>query len=419
MKQKYKVAILGCGTRGLCYAELMAKKPEEFELVAICDTNPEQLKKMQARLDLKNAKIFDSPTRFLEEKYADILVIATPDYDHIPQAVAALNLGYHLLLEKPISCKREELQLLLDTQEKTGKQVVVCHELRYGAAFQKCEEILQSGTIGTLAVIDALERPFYWHWAQAYVRGIGASIDLGYPAILAKCSHDLDLIQNYAQSECDTVSSVGELRFFKPENAPEGAAERCLDCKHIDTCPYSAKRIYIDQWHEAGEPTYTWPYNKVAIQSPLTEENLYDGLRNGVYGRCAFGCKVDMVDHQLVQMTFKNGVKASLKMVFGAEGGRRITFYGTHGELIMDERDETIVIMPFGKEKEVIEMSTILEGGNGHGGGDAKLIDALYGMISGEQSQVTGLKNSIECHLMGIAAEESRARGGAVVQVHQ
>lgn len=419
MKSKYKVAVLGCGTRGLCYAELMEKKLEEFELVAICDTNPEQLQKMQTRLHLQNAIVSDNPKEFLKQKVADILVIATPDYDHIPQAITALKLGYHLLLEKPISCKREELQLLLKTQQESGKQVVVCHELRYGAAFKKCEELLQQGVIGDLLIIDALERPFYWHWAQAYVRGIGASIELGYPAILAKCSHDLDLIQNYAQSECDTVSSVGELRFFKEENAPDGAADRCLDCKYMETCPYSAKRIYIDQWHKAGEPSYTWPYNKVAIQSPLTEEAIYQGLRDGVYGRCAFKCKVDMVDHQMVQMTFKNGVKASLKMILGAEGGRRITFYGTYGEMILDEREEQITIMPFGKEKQVIETSTIIEGGNGHGGGDAKLIDALYDMISGTQKNVTGLKHSIECHLMGIAAEESRAQNGALVKVHQ
>ena len=78
------------------------------------------------------------------------------------------------------------------------------------------------------------------------MRGIGASIELGHPAILAKCSHDLDLLQSYAQSECDTVSSVGGLDFFRPENAPEGATKRCLDCPHQETCAYSAKKIYID-----------------------------------------------------------------------------------------------------------------------------------------------------------------------------
>ena len=86
-------------------------------------------------------------------------------------------------------------------------------------------------------------------------------MELGFPAILAKCSHDLNLVQNFADSECDTVSSVGGLDFFKPENAPEGAADRCLDCKYVDTCPYSAKRIYIDMWHKAGEPEFVWQSN--------------------------------------------------------------------------------------------------------------------------------------------------------------
>lgn len=69
-----------------------------------------------------------------------------------------------------------------------------------------------------------------------------------YPTIFAKCSHDLDLIQHYAGAECDTVSSIGGLSFFRNENAPQGAAERCLDCPYVEKCPYSVKKIYIDNF---------------------------------------------------------------------------------------------------------------------------------------------------------------------------
>lgn len=421
MKKQFTVAILGCGSRGATYTKHMLKTPEQYRVVALCDPDPAQIEKMHRLYGLADAGEFFDDKQFLTERHADLLVVSSPDREHVWQAVRGMELGYDLLLEKPISDDRGELTLLLETQKRTGRRVIVCHELRYGKGYLKCKEILDTGRLGTLYAIDASERVAYWHWTQAYVKGVGASIELGYPAILAKCSHDLDLIQSYAKSECVSVSSVGDLRFFKKENAPAGAADRCVHCPRIETCPYSAKRIYIDGWHEAGEPEFQWPYTKVSIEVPLSEEALRKGITEGVQGRCVFGCHTDLVDHQMVQMTFQNGVKVSLKMIYAAEMGRKYVFYCDRGELVMDERTGTIEIMPFGEEKEVIDIASLIDGNGqkGHGGGDSELIKNLYRVVSGTERGTTTLKESVECHLMGIAAEESRAQGGALVAVHR
>lgn len=418
MEKKFTVAVLGCGSRGACYTRYILKEPR-FEVVALCDKNEKQIDKMHGLFGLENTSDFIDVDSFFEEKRADVLVIATDDRAHVPQCAKAMELGYDILLEKPISDNREEIDLLLTTQERTKRKVVICHELRYGAGFALCGKYLKEGKIGQLFAIEASERPVYWHWAQAYVRGIGASLALGHPAILAKCSHDLDLIQAYAESECDTVSSVGGLSFFKAENAPEGASKRCVDCRYMDTCPYSAKRIYIDTWKERGEPNWRWPYTKVSIENPTNEKALWDGITTGVYGQCVFHCPVEKVDHQIVQMQFKNGVHATLTMAYSGEAGRRIAFYGSHGEIVLDERLDTIEVMPYGEEKQTIKIGTLLEDGNSHGGGDGALIKELYGVISGEIPCRTTLKESSESHLMGIAAEESRLNGGILVKVHQ
>ena len=419
MKQ-FTVAILGCGSRGAVYSKYMLRSPEKYRIVALCDPIPEQIEKMHKLFGLSDTSDFLDTCEFLGEKRADVLVIASPDREHISQAVRGMELGYDILLEKPISDDREELSLLLDTQKRTGKKVIVCHELRYGKGYLKCKEILDSGRLGRLYAIDASERVAYWHWTQAYVKGVGASLELGYPAILAKCSHDLDLIQSYAKSECESVTSLGELGFFKAENAPAGATERCVTCPHMNTCPYSAKRIYIDGWHKAGEPEFKWPYTKVSIEVPLTEKALFDGITNGPQGRCVFKCKSDLVDHQIVQMSFKNGVVASLKMIYAAEMGRKYIFYCDRGELCLDERTDTIEVMPFGEDKEIIDISALIQSGQrGHGGGDEELVKNLYYAISGDEEGTTTLKESIECHLMGIAADESRKNGGALVSVHR
>lgn len=417
--KKYTIAVLGCGTRGQTYAKLLLAKKDQFEAGALCDPNPEQMKNLKSLSNIESVPEFTDPAEFLKEKRADVLIIATPDRDHIPQAVKGLELGYDIILEKPLTDSREELELLVNTQKKTGKKIIVCHELRYAPGFAKCYELLQNGAVGKLSAIDASERVSYVHWVQAYVRGIGGLLATSHPCILAKCSHDLDLTQWYAGSPCDTLTSVGDLHFFKEENAPEGATDRCLDCPHKDTCIYSAKKLYLDKWHNEGEPEFAYPFNKVTVEIPHTEERIVKGLREGEYGRCAFKCHTDKVDRQMVQMTFENGVKASLKMIFSARAGRYIVFYGTHGEIIFDERKNTISVMRYGQEEEIIDVFELIKVAGTHSGGDTMFMNSIYGTLEGTEEPLTPLSASIECHLMGIAAEESRKEGGALVKVHR
>lgn len=423
MKEKFTVAILGSGSRGCGYGEMMQKDGDHYEITAICDINPAQLEKSKKILNLSEDKLFLGEEGFFAEKRADVMVIATCDKEHVRQCIRALELGYDVLLEKPVSDSREELRDLMEVQKRTGKTVTVCHELRYGPAFEKVYDLMHEGAIGDLIAIDAMERVIYWHQAQAYVRIQSQVNDVAHPTILAKCSHDLDLVQHYAGAECDTVTSIGALTYFRPENAPEDSTERCVDCPRIDSCPYSAKRVYIDRWKKDECPDFVWPFNKVSLQNPTTEEALYEGIRTTYFGQCVFKCGVEVnphvVDHQLVQMQFKNGVTATLKMVMAGESGRRINLFGTLGEILMDERAGTIEVLRYGEEKQVIDFDTLIEGGHGHGGGDAILVNQLYHVLRGDCKNRTSLRESVECHLMGIAAEESRLSGGILVKVHE
>ena len=77
------------------------------------------------------------------------------------------------------------------------------------------------------------------------------------------------------------------------------------------------------------------------------------------------------------------------------------------------------IIDYYGEEKQISSLKTLLEGGNSHGGGDSVIIRELYGVVTGELQAETPLEESVESHLMGIAAEESRLQGGVLVKVHQ
>ena len=105
-------------------------------------------------------------------------------------------------------------------------------------------------------------------------------------------------------------------------------------------------------------------------------------------------------------------------MGFTGRGGRIYRFFGTTGEIVLDEDVGTIEIKTFGEKTDVINVGDLTEAGMAHGGGDAQLIEQLYNMIMGTAISGTTLEGSIESHLMGIAAEKSRLNSGENIEVH-
>jgi predicted dehydrogenase len=361
---------------------------------------------------------FQDEEDFFLEKRADLLLVTTLDKLHVRQAIKGLSLGYNILLEKPISSDPKELQALDQAQKKSGRLVMVCHVLRYTAMIAKVREILDSHVLGKIVSIDHTENVVYWHEAHSYVRGNWRRSEDTTPMIMAKCCHDLDLLQYFIGSRCKAVSSMGSLSFFKKENKPAGATPRCLDCPYHTSCTYSAERIYMGMWNAHGRPANLWPIGAITDTVPQTEEAIYKSLRESPYGRCVFDCDNDVVDNQTTIMSFENGVTATLKMeAFVKDGGRSIRFFGTEGELDVEEDRDQIVLKPFVGENTVIKISTLdqsKEQGQ-HGNGDHRIIDKLYSCLMGESDVTTSLDKSLESHYMAIAAEESRLEGGQLV----
>lgn len=420
MGKIYTVAIIGVGARGAdAYGWQIHDQKDRFNIVALCELRKDRLERFGKKFEVPAEGLFTDEEEFFKEKRADLLLVATQDKDHYGHCLKGFALGYDIMTEKPLTDNRQECQDLLLAQQKSGSKALVCHVLRYAPAFLKAAEYIDDGKIGKLVCIDALERVGYWHQAHSYVRGNWKNTNAAAPMILAKCCHDLDLLQYYAKSKCTSISSVGDLVYFKEENAPAGATERCVDCPHKETCPYSAETIYIQIWKNRDCPVDIWPYN-VLTTPPITEEKLRQALKEGPYGQCVYRCDNNVVDHQLTQMTFENGVKANLTMTgFTAPGGRRYVFHGTLGELILDEAEQKITLWQYGKATEVTDISLLEDSGYGHGGGDVFLIKKLYEVLEGNATAATSFEASIESHLMGICAEESRLQGGKLIKVHE
>lgn len=420
MGKVYTIAIIGVGARGAdAYGWQFFEQKDRFKIVALCELRKDRLERYAKKWNIPAENVFTGENEFFKEKRADLLLVATQDKDHYGHCLKGFELGYNIMTEKPLTDDRQECEDLLAAQQKSGAKALVCHVLRYAPAFVKAAEIMDEGKIGKLVCIDALERVGYWHQAHSYVRGNWRNTDVAAPMILAKCCHDLDLLQYYAKSKCTSISSVGDLVYFKEENAPAGATERCVDCPNKAACPYNAEKIYIDMWKNRGCPEDIWPFN-VLTTPPITEEKLLKALQEGPYGRCVYKCDNDVVDHQLTQMTFENGVKANLTMTgFTAPGGRRYVFHGTLGELVLDEVERKLTLWKYGEAVEETDMAQLEDSGYGHGGGDIFIIKKLYDVLEGKGTAATSFEASIESHMMGIAAEESRLQGGKLIYIHK
>ena len=141
-----KIAVIGVGARGLEYMSFVKYfHKKEAEIVAICDYNPVRLAEAAKRFKLPADKCFANEDDFFSAgKLADAIFICTQDRDHYRNAVDALNVGYHLLLEKPVSPDILQCLEIDKLSKEKGLKVVVCHVMRYTPYYVKIKQLLDT-----------------------------------------------------------------------------------------------------------------------------------------------------------------------------------------------------------------------------------------------------------------------------------
>ena len=411
--KKYKVIIIGAGSRGAAYAKNMKMMPDKFEVVGVADPIAERCENIQTMFQVSDENCYSDWQEILSRpKFADIAIIATMDDMHYEVALKAIEQGYDLLLEKPLAQTLEECVGIANAAKNKGVQVLVCHVLRYTPFFKEVKKLVMDGAIGDVMSVLQVEAVGNVHQSHSYVRGDWHREDETTPMLLAKCCHDLDIIQWVVDKPCKKVSSFGELTHFKPENAPKGAPIRCIDggCPAEDTCPYHYQKVYM------SDKTQRWM--RLAVGRGLskdfrpTDEEVIEGLKNKNFGNCVYHANNNVVDHQVVNMEFEGGVTASLTMNAFNQGGRYIRVFGTKGELYANASDKEITVFSFDTREcskiEVVETEESIMGG--HGGGDYGIIEEMYDYMSGQYTGycAADIEISVKNHIIGFAAEKAR-----------
>ena len=408
MKQ-VSILIVGAGSRGNCYADIAAGMPERAKVVGVAEPRESYRTSFLAKHPVEPQNVFTDWRQAAElPRFADAVVIATQDAMHVEPAVAFAEKGYHIMLEKPMAPNEADCRRIV-AAVKDRVIFTVGHVMRYTLYSRAMKRLLQSGAIGDIVNIQHLEPVGFWHQAHSFVRGNWGNEAKSSPMLLAKSCHDLDWIRYMMGKPCVQVSSFGNLMHFRRENQPAGAADRCLDCAVEKGCPYSAARFYLGKV-ERGE--LGWPVDVLSINP--TVETITEALRTGPYGRCAYACDNDVVDHQVVNMSFADGSTASFTMTAFNKGGDRVTrIFGTHGEVYGtgDKIEHHDFLTGETKGVDINAGGHTLAGG--HGGGDGGLMESFIDAVAeNDQGKIlTGPDESLETHLMVFAAERARKEG--------
>ncbi|MFD1938344.1 Gfo/Idh/MocA family protein [Nonomuraea mangrovi] len=404
------LAVVGAGMRGLRYAR-EAVRIGKGRVVAVAEPDPGRRRSFAAEFGVPEDGTFaDWAELAAVDRQADAVVIATQDRMHAEPAVAFARLGYHILLEKPMAPEEADARAIVAAVRENKVILAVGHVMRYTPYTRAIRDVVDSGVLGQLASVQHLEPVGWWHQAHSFVRGAWRRADESGPMLLTKSCHDMDWLLHIVGLRPVRVSSFGNLLHFRPENRPENAGERCVDCAAEPTCPYSATRLYLGC---LGDPSAEfWPLS--AVTTDATPAGVTAALATGPYGRCVYTCDNDVVDHQVVNIEFEGGVTASFTMTaFTPMEHRRTRLFGSHGHLEGDGRTITVVDFRTGGERRIDAYAGGASMAGGHGGGDTGLTTAFLDAVATGDQGVLGCDpgEALDGHLLTWAAERARETG--------
>ncbi len=414
MNEPVRFLIVGAGSRGAIHAQAIAALGGRARVVGVAEPREDRRRWFAEEHGLARDRCFaDWALPLRGPRFADAVVIATPDRLHLAPTLAFAEAGFHVLLEKPMAPSVDGCRRIVETVERQGVLFAVCHVLRYAPYTLELKALIDSGAIGHPVSVQHLEPVGYWHQAHSFVRGNWRNEAGSGCMLLAKCCHDVDWLSHVMGALPARVSSFGSLTHFRPERAPSGATERCGDCPVEPECPYSAGRIYGRLYREGCRG---WPLDVLTLD--VSPEGIEEALRQGPYGRCVYRCDNDVVDHQVVNLEFDSGTTGSFTMTAFTRPGvqRQTTVFGTAGELRCDGR--RLEVYDFLSERvRVREVSAGTDEPSHAGGDQAMVSDFVEAVARNDPSRlVSGAAETLATHLAVFAAEHAR-RTGQVIEV--
>lgn len=199
MPSPVRFALAGFGAWGKFHAQSITGNPDA-RLVAIAA--PSEASREEARKQCPGAQIFADSLEMIAQADFDIIDIATPSHTHREIALAAMQKGRHVLLEKPMAITLDDCKAIVAGARQHGVHLAVGHELRLSSQWGRIKDIIQAGTIGDpqYVLVELSRKPYRtgaggWRYDQNRVGSW----------VLEEPIHFFDLARWYLESSGDPV----------------------------------------------------------------------------------------------------------------------------------------------------------------------------------------------------------------------
>lgn len=344
MKSDSPIRFAVFGPQGRGRMALHVHRPEEgLRIVAVCSNHLNGLERFDEICGPDLIKTTDYH-EILKNKDIDAVFVCTPDFLHAEHAIACLNAGKHVFLEKPMAITIEDCDRIMATAERSGAKLFVGHNMRFFPVIKKMKELIDAGRIGRVEAIWC--RHFISYGADAYFKDWHSEQKYATSLLLQKGAHDIDIIQYLAGGHTTRVVGMGKLSVYNEVK----------------------NRRREDEKPDVTFNRNNWP--------PLSQTGLSP--------------KIDVEDHSMIFMQLDNGVQASyLQCHYTPDDVRNYTVIGTEGRIenYGDHSDATHWAtvhlwnrrMGYQEQGNEVFRIPVLEGS--HGGSDPLLLDAFVDFI--------------------------------------
>lgn len=336
---------------------------------------------------LADVTFYEDVDSMLDQAELDGVLIGTQCVHHTPYAIKVLERDLPLFLEKPVAINEEQLAQLYEASLATKSKTVVSFPLRMSAMATMAKEILDSGVIGTVENVQAINNvPFY---GSNYYHGWMRNEELTGGLWLQKATHDLDYL-NFLIGKLPVRMVAVESKTVFTGDMP--ADLYCLECPVNDTCPESQKNLF---------------YKQGILDDMRDATDWWDGR-----WQCSFAVDTGNHDAATAILQYESGAHTVYTQNFYARRGaakRGATLIGYKGTLSFDWNQDELVVHHHHSPR--VERHKLESAGGGHHGGDRELahdfLAILYGTGSSRATLEDGLLSAQLCLMAKRSCETS------------
>ncbi len=397
MKKRYVIVGASSRCRGMFLKPLVNDFADVAEVTGVYDPNrirAEHFKQIAG----DQMTVYDDFDVMLDTEKPDAVLVTTIDKFHHEYIVRALRKGYDAISEKPITHKYEHCVEIAKAVSETGRSVATTFNCRFMPIFAKIKKVLMSGKIGNILNINY---EYFLNRAHGgdYFKRWHRMMDNSGGMLVHKSTHHFDVINWLLDDIPVKVSALGNQVYYGDPSKSFG--ERCSTCPKGKNCPsYHSQSASIDK------------------EFYFDAEHLDGYIRD----RCCYLPDTDIYDSMSVSVQYAKGTMLTYGLnLFSIRGeGYRMTITGDKGVLVVENISPKDVpsdkhrldLYLVGGEHEVILFP---QGEGGHGGGDKRLLQKLFGNDkTDELNQCADGMAGLVSALIGICGNESIATGKTI-----